>query len=160
MKVFFVSLFLLVTIAVQEVAFQASSPGVRSSAQAPTLVGSWRLKFAMVDGSEKNLVFEAHPKGQGLVHLLDTAPDDKPVASAQAAVWSLTNNKVSISSEVELPIGTCCRETGTLILKGKFDSGNSISGKLIFVTNIEEEESPYKLHSTVGTFTATRMPAK
>jgi hypothetical protein len=32
-----------------------------------------------------------------------------------------------------------------------------MSGNLIFVTNIDEEESAYKYHSTVGTFTASRL---
>ncbi len=44
-----------------------------------------------------------------------------------------------------------------MIFNGKFDSDNSISGKFIFVTNIDEEESPYKFRSEIGTFTAVRM---
>ena len=98
--------------------------------------------------------------GQGVASflLLDTGPDDKPVADPQPAAWSqLTNDRVSFSGEAELPIGTCCREIGTLIFKGKFTSSNSISGKLIFVTSIDEDESPNKLRSVVGTFTATRL---
>jgi len=90
--------------------------------------------------------------------LLDTGPDDKPVPDPAPAVWSqLTNNRVSFSGETELPLGTCCREIGTLIFKGKFQSNTSIVGKLIFVTNIDEEESPYKYSSRVGTFTAKLM---
>src|ERR1044071_5375090 len=69
----------------------------------------------------------------------------------------LTNNRVSFSGEVELPLGTCCREFGTLMFKGKFASADSIKGSLVFVTSIDEEESPYKFHSAVGTFTATRL---
>ncbi len=73
-------------------------------------------------------------------------------------MWSeLTNGRVSFAGQVELPLGTCCREIGTVIFNGKFDSDNSISGKFIFVTNIDEEESPYKFRSEIGTFTAVRM---
>jgi hypothetical protein len=101
-------------------------------------------------------VFTAQENGDGSFQLLDTAPDNKPVKEPKAAAWSLTNGHLSITGEVELPIGNCCRETGTLIFKSKFKNGDSLEGKLIFVTNTDEEESAYKYHSTVGTFTATR----
>lgn len=124
-----------------------------------TAVGRWHVKFALVGGSEKNLVFEAREGGGGILRLMDTGVDDKPVPTPQTAAWSLTGNNLSISSEVELALGSCsCRETGTLIFKAKFSSANSIAGKIIFVTNVDEEESPYKYRSTVGTFTASRLP--
>lgn len=137
-------------------------PLPKASATAATkLVGRWQVKFIPRGGSEKNLIFTASAKGAGSFQLLDTGPDDKPVADLQPAAWSqLTNDRVSFSGEVELPIGTCCRELGTLIFKGKFVSSNSIAGRLIFVTSVEEEESPYGLRSMVGTFTATRLPNK
>lgn len=123
----------------------------------PSPVGRWQVKFTLVDTSEKNLVFTAHEGGDGSFQLLDTGPDNKPVPNPQAAAWSLAKGNLSISGEVELQTGACCRETGTLILKAKLGSGNSISGKLIFVTNIDEDESPYKYHATAGTFTASRL---
>ena len=43
------------------------------------------------------------------------------------------------------------------MFKGKFASADTIKGSLVFVTSIDEEESPYKFHSLVGTFTATRL---
>ncbi len=126
-------------------------------APAHQLNGRWRVKFVM-SGVEKNLIFEAKAKGSGVFMLLDTGPDDRPVTTPISAGWSqLTNERVSISSEVELPLGTCCREWGTLIFKGKFSSPDTISGRLIFVTSIDEEESPYQFHSLVGTFTASRV---
>ena len=127
----------------------------RPSAQ---LVGRWQVKFMFSGGVEQRLVFVSQAKGYGSFRLLDTGPDDKAVADPQPAAWSkLTNNRVSFSGEAELPIGTCCREMGTLIFKGKFNSSNSISGKLIFVTSVDEEESPYKFRSMIGTFTAIRV---
>ena len=121
-------------------------------------IGRWQVKFKLVETPEKNLVFTAQEGGEGTFQLLDTAPDNKPVPGLQAAAWSLTNSNLSVSGEAELPTGTCCRETGTLILKAKFTSDSTISGKLIFVTNIDEDESPYKYHATVGTFSAVRLP--
>jgi hypothetical protein len=157
MRVFFVSLWIVSIIAVQDVALQATSPRMSWTATTQNLVGRWRVKFTLIGGTEKNLVFDARADGSASFRLLDTGPDDKPVRVPAKATWSMTNNHLSISGQVELPIGTCCRETGTLIFKARFSSGNSISGKLIFVTNIEEEESPYKFRSTVGIFTATRL---
>ena len=154
------SLILLSAITAQGVSVQGASSHA-SPAAAMNLVGRWRVKFTLSGGSEKNLVFDSRAKGSGSFLLLDTGPGDKPVADPQPAAWSqMTNDRVSFSGEVELPIGTCCREMGTLIFKGKFVSSNSISGRLIFVTSVDEEESPYKFRSVIGTFTATRLPNK
>ena len=144
--------FLLVAVAA--VAAQQTAP----TTAGPKLTGRWRVTFSLSGDAEKHLIFEPKTKGAGSFMLLDTGPDDKAVPDPAPAVWSqLTNNRVSFSGETELPLGTCCREIGTLIFKGKFQSNTSIAGKLIFVTNIDEEESPYKYSSRVGTFTATLM---
>jgi hypothetical protein len=125
--------------------------------QTPKVQGRWRVKFKMA-GLEKNVVFEAKENGAGSFKLLDTGVDDKPVAVAAPGVWSqLTNDRVSFSGETELPIGTCCREIGTMMFKGRFTSPNAIAGTLIFVTSVDQEESAFKFRSEVGTFEATRM---
>lgn len=125
--------------------------------QTVRLTGRWRVQFSL-SGAEKNLIFEPQAKGAGSFRLLDTGPDNQAVPDPVPAAWSvLTNNRVSFSSEVVLPLGACCREPGTLMFKGKFESADSIKGTLIFVTSVDEEESPYKFHSAIGTFTATRM---
>jgi hypothetical protein len=122
------------------------------------LAGRWRVTFSITGDPQKHLIFESKANRAGSFSLLDTGPGDTAVAEPLPAAWSeLTNNRVSFSGEVELPVGNCCREIGTLIFKGKFDSPNAITGKLIFVTSIDEEESAYKFHSSVGTFTATRI---
>ena len=125
------------------------------------LSGRWHVKFNLSGVGEKNLVFDAQAKGSGSFLLLDTAPDGKSVTDPQPAVWSqTTNDRVNFAGEVELPLGTCCREIGTLILKGKFTSSNTISGKAIFVASSVDEENYTGFRSTLGSFTATRIPAK
>lgn len=175
MKVLFAALFLLLLLA--SLAFasfavstvprlsgsgQSATPPATKPTPAPAnnnLTGRWRVKFALTDDPEKHLIFEPNPDGSGLFQLSDTGPDDKPVAAPARAVWSqLTNDRVSFSGELELPLGTCCREIGTLTFKGKFTSRDSISGRLVFVTSVEEEENPNKFRSKVGTFTAVRVP--
>ena len=125
--------------------------------QTPKVQGRWRIKFKMA-GIEKNVVFEAKENGAGSFKLLDTGVDDKPVADPAPGVWSqLTNDRVSFSGETELPLGTCCREIGTMMFKGRFTSPNAIAGTLVFVTSVDQEESAFKFRSEVGTFEATRM---
>src|SRR5215213_5011167 len=120
------------------------------------LTGRWHVTFSLQGDPKKNLIFEPQTKGAATFKLLDTGVDNKPVPDPVPAVWSeLSNNRVSFTGEIELQLGNCCREVGTLIFKGKFQSNISIIGKIIFVTNIDEEESPYQFRSHVGTFTAT-----
>jgi hypothetical protein len=158
MRVFIISLLLVSIIAVQGFAVHATYLPVGSAVEAMNLVGRWRVKFTLTGGCEKNLIFDSRARGSGSFLLLDTGPDNKPIADPLPAVWSeLTNDRVSFAGDVELPIGTCCREIGTLTFKGKFISSNSIAGQLVFVTSVDEEESPYKFRSLVGTFTATRV---
>jgi len=158
MKYRFICLLLISFLAGQDMALQATAPqAAATQEQAVVPVGRWQVKF-IIAGVEKNLILVAQARGVASFLLLDTGPDNKAVADAQPAAWSqLSNDRISCSGEVELPIGTCCREMGTLIFKGKFSSNNSMAGKLIFVTGVEEEESPYKFRTEVGTFIATRI---
>ena len=120
-------------------------------------VGRWRVKF-LIGGLQKNLIAAVKANGTAAFELLDTTADNGPVLRPEPAVWSvLSNQRVSISGEAELPLGTCCRERGTLLLKGTFSSPNAFSGKLLFVTSVDDDESPVKLRSEIGTFTATRV---
>jgi hypothetical protein len=154
----FISVLLVLLLAIQGVALHANPPQAKPTPkQSFNPIGRWRVKFTMT-GLEKNLILISRAGGTASFLLLDTGPDDKPVTNPQPAVWSqLTNDRVSFSGEAELPIGTCCREIGTLIFKGRFNSNNSMTGKLVFVTSVDDEESPYKLKSVVGTFTAIRV---
>jgi hypothetical protein len=152
------SLVLVSVIFVQAFAIDSFAPATKHLLSSGDLTGRWRVKFTIA-GVQKNLILVAQAGGTASLLFLDTAPGDMPVPTPLPAVWSqLSNARTSISGETELPLGTCCREIGTLIFKGRFISSNSISGKLIFVTNTSEEESPYGFHSWVGIFTATRIP--
>jgi hypothetical protein len=145
-------------IAAQGIAYQPVHQAPSSPAQSSSIVGRWRVKFNLSGVGEKNLLFDSQANGSGSFLLLDTGPDGKSVADALTAAWSqTTNGRVNFSGEVELPIGTCCREIGTLILKGKSSSNNTISGKAIFVTSTEDQENFNGFSSMLGTFTATRV---
>ena len=125
------------------------------------LTGRWQVKFTFAGRTDMNLILDAQAKGSGTFLLLDTAPDSKPETSPRPAAWlQTTNDRVSFSGEAEIPFGTCCRETGTLIFKGKFGSNNSLTGKVIFAGSTEEEENPIGFRAMIGTFTATRVEKK
>jgi len=157
MKVLFGVILIALSISVDRVQPQAPAQPVPP----PSVVGKWQVKFHLSDGveAENNLIFDSQPNGLGSFLLVNARTGEKSETVAQPAVWAeTTNQRVSFSGHLELQLGTCCREVGTLIFKGKFASNNSITGKLIFVTSVEEEESPYKFRSEVGAFTATRVP--
>jgi hypothetical protein len=129
-----------------------------SPAEEMPLTGRWKVKFTFAGRSDMNLILDAKAKGSGSFLLLDTTPDFQPETTPRSASWlQTTNNRFGFSGEVELPIGTCCRETGTLIFKGEFESNNSIQGKVIFVGSTEEEENPIGFRAMLGTFTAKRQ---
>jgi hypothetical protein len=150
-------LVLLALVASQAASWSALAQAGASPSRVESFTGRWRVKFRFEGDAEKHLTFEAKTGNVGSFLLLDTGPDDKPVLALAPAVWSqLTNDRFSFSGDAELPLGTCCREIGTLIFKGKLAANNSISGRVIFVTSIDEEESPLKYRSRIGTFTASR----
>ena len=121
---------------------------------ASNLEGRWQVVFDL-DGAKKTLIFESKAGGSGSFVLMN---DEKQMGASLPAVWTrIDNDRVSFSGDAELPLGTCCVELGTATFKGRFKSTNSISGKVVFVTSVDDEESPLKLRSAVGTFTATRI---
>ena len=158
MKISLTILISLLVLVSSVAAQQTMAPAAAPDTSVAKLGGRWRVTFSLSGDPKKNLIFETKARGAGSFTLLDTGPDDKPVPEPVPAAWSeLSNNRVSFSGEVELPLGNCCREIGTLIFKGKFQTSTTITGKLIFVTSIDEEESPYQFRSHVGTFSATRL---
>jgi hypothetical protein len=117
------------------------------------------VTFTVPGSAERRLIFNSESNGSGSFLILDPGSNNKIGTEALPAVWSETSShQISIASEVELPIGTCCWETGTLIFKGKFGSSNSISGKALFISGTIDEENFNGFRSMVGSFEATRLP--
>lgn len=157
-RFYLATLLLVLAVTAQGGAFQTALPPLSTmSNQTVNLAGRWRVKFTLPGIGEKDLVFESKSQGSGAFLLVDAGTDDRSAPTSLPAAWSqTTNDRVNFSGEVELPIGTCCRETGTLIFKGRFSSDKAISGKAIFVTSTQDEENFNGFRSMVGTFTATR----
>ena len=154
----FLAFVIVAIVAAAGAAFRTTSfQAMASAPQTLILTGKWRVRFNFPGVGDKNLIFESHAKGSGAFLFLDTEPDNKPVAAPLPAVWTQTTfDRVNFAGEVELPFGTCCRETGTLIFNGRFRGDKSISGKAVFVTSTEDENI-IGFRSMVGTFTASRV---
>jgi len=132
---------------------------VFSRSETRSVTGRWRIEFALTSGDKKHLLFEAKGKGTGTLLGLDTAEGNKQTPESLPAVWSETaNGRTTFSGDIELPLGTCCREMGTLLLKGEYISDTSLKGRAIFITNTTDDENFVGYRSDVGTFTATREP--
>jgi hypothetical protein len=117
-----------------------------------TLAGNWRVEFEF-SGARKVLTVNVQPNGIATAKLQDGETHTNLPAS-----WSINAyQRTSFSTELELPIGTCCREIGTLVLKGKFNANGSLEGRAVFVTATEDEGSPIGLRTIVGSFTATKV---
>jgi hypothetical protein len=122
-----------------------------------TAVGRWRVRFDLPATGTRNLIINANEGGTASMSLLDAGRDDRLASINQPATWSVTaDDRISFSGEIELPIGTCCRDTGTLMLKGKLTSDDNLSGKALFVTGTIDEENFNGFRSLVGNFSASR----
>lgn len=141
------------------VSFCLLSMSIHAAPAEMQLTGRWQVKFTFAGRTDMHLILDAKTGGSATFLLLDTTDNGKPEATPRTAAWlQTTNDRLGFSGEVELPFGTCCRETGTVIFKGKFGSNDSVSGKVIFVGSTEEEENPIGFRAMIGTFTATRIP--
>ena len=144
----------------ERVVVDASLSQAAASTQLDDPTGRWQVKFYLSGVGEKKLILESKANGAGSFLLLDAGVDNAPSSNPLTASWSqATNDRVNFSGEAELPLGTCCREVGTLVFKGKFKTNNSISGKAIFIGSTEDEENYNGFRSMTGTFVATRDAA-
>jgi len=134
------------------------SRALGSSAKNEVLAGKWRVNFQLSGMEEKILEINSRAGGSGSFVLVDDGPNGKAGASSFAAAWTpLSNDRVSFSGDIELQIGTCCREMGTLMLKGKVHSTSLITGRAVFVTSTIDEENVIGFRSMVGAFSAARL---
>jgi hypothetical protein len=155
MKVF--SVFVLLAVS-SSVGLQfASVRSERTEQSAATMAGRWRVKVSLSSGEEKNLIFETKADGTGSLLGLDTESGAKPMDHPAPALWSrLADQRISFSANLQLQLGSCCREAGTLILRSTIASEQVVKGKAIFIASSLDEENFIGFRSEVGAFNATR----
>lgn len=129
------------------------------SQNSPVPVAGWDVTFTFENGFSRRLTFISMSNGTGTFRIIG------PRTTTQApgivpAVWSRpVPGFMSFSGEVQLPIGNCCRETGTLMFKGTQNTTSGIiTGRAIFVSDISPATTPTGNGIQFGTFVATPLP--
>src|SRR6266571_6041267 len=114
-----------------------------SHAQSPNMIGSWKVDITFTNGESRSLRFDAQGAGKGTFLLLDPKLNVWGPAKPSKAKWSRgEGNSVTFSGPVEFPIGNVGRDAGTLIFRGKFDTENSMMGKVAFFRLDQDANSP------------------
>jgi len=125
--------------------------------QSFNMTGKWKVEFKFSGDKEHTLRFDAQSDGKGAFLLLDTVSSLLPPAEPTKAQWEqAAPDQATFSGAIEFPIGNVGRNPGTLVFKGKFDSANSISGKVSFFREGQDLKNPSTIPAKTGDFTAKR----
>ncbi len=123
------------------------------------LVGRWKVEFKLSGDKEHTLQFDAQSDGKGSILLLDTVSSlNSPAEPAKAQWEQAALDQATFSGAIEFPIGNVGRDVGILVFKGKFDSANSISGKVSFFREGQDVKNPATIPAKTSDFTAKRSP--
>jgi len=125
--------------------------------QSFNLAGRWKVEFKFSGDEEHTLRFDAESDGKGAFLLLDPISSLLPPAEPAKAQWEqAAPDQATFSGAIEFPIGNVGRDAGTLVFKGKFDSANSISGKVSFFRAGQDLKNPATIPAKTGGFSAKR----
>jgi uncharacterized protein (TIGR03437 family) len=151
MKFFLLCLGLISVFAVNS--FRASC----NQTQTFNLVGRWKVEFKFAGDENHAIRFDAQAEGKGAFLLLDTVSSLIPPAEPTKAQWEqAASDQATFSGAIEFPIGNVGRDAGTLVFKGRFESANSISGKVSFFRVEQDPNAPGTVPAKTGDFTAKR----
>jgi hypothetical protein len=128
-------------------------------AQSGKVIGTWTVEVAFENGENRSVRVEAREAGAGSFLLLDPMLKVWGPAQPSEAKWTQSNDgAVMFSGAVEFPLGNVGRDVGTLVLKGKFGTADSINGEATFFRVDQERAEPDLKPSKSGSFKATRVP--
>jgi hypothetical protein len=115
------------------------------------LTGSWNIEITFANGPHRFLRFDAQGDGKGTLTVTDPQTKVWGGAKPSEAKWSRDEgNSVTFSGSVEFLLGNVGRDAGTLTCKGKFETGDLISGEVEFSALLEDRPAKH------GTFKAVR----
>ena len=129
------------------------------SQNSPVPVAGWDVTFTLENGLSRRLTFISMSNGTGTFRIIGPRSTTQ-VNTIVPAVWSRpVPGLMSFSGEVQLPIGNCCRETGTLMFKGtQSTAGGTITGRAIFASDLSPTTTPTGNGVQFGTFVAAPLP--
>jgi len=123
------------------------------------LAGRWKVEFKLSGDKEHTLQFDAQPDGKGSILLLDPVSSLNSPAEPAKAQWEQdASDQPTFSGAISFPIGNVGRDVGILVFKGKFESANSISGKVSFFREGQDVKNSATTPAKTSEFTAKRSP--
>ena len=128
----------------------------------PVPVAGWNVSYTLpgptTANTSRQLIFMSFSNGTGTFRMIGPRTSTTTQTVFPAVYDWVTPDYISFTGEVELPIGNCCREAGTLIFKGTASNTGLISGPVIFVVSMPLATSPQPYVIRTGFFTATPLP--
>jgi len=126
--------------------------------QSFNLAGRWKVEFKFSGDEKHALRFDAKSDGKGAFLLLDPVSSLLPPTEPTKAQWEqAAPDQATFSGAIEFPIGNVGRDAGTMVFKGKFDSADSISGKVSFFRAGQDLKNSATIPAKTGDFTAKRV---
>jgi len=123
-----------------------------SGAEAPNLIGSWKVEISFPNGEQRYVRFDAQGDGKGTLMVADPQSKVWGNAKPSEAKWSRAEgNAITFSGPVEFMLGNVGRDAGTLTFRGKFETADLITGEVEFSPLVGERPSKH------GTFKAVRV---
>ena len=126
----------------------------------PIPVSGWNVSYTLIGPTtatlSRQLTFMSFSNGTATFRIIGPRTTMTTQNTFPAVYDWVTQDFISFSSEVELPIGNCCRESGTLIFKGRRSNTGSLTGSVLFVVNEPAAIVPYVIRT--GTFVALPIP--
>ena len=124
---------------------------VLAGADSPNVTGSWKIEITFANDQHRFLRFDAQNDGKGTLTVTDPKSKVWTGTKPSEAKWTPSDgNSVTFSGPAEFLIGNVGRDAGTLTLKGKFESPDSITGEADFSPLVGDGPSKH------GTFKAVR----
>ena len=121
------------------------------SAEAPNLIGSWKVEISFPNGEQRYVRFDAQSEGKAVLIVADAKSKVWGNARPSEAKWSRAEeNAITFSGPVEFMLGNVGRDAGTLTCRGKFETPDLITGDVEFSPLVGDGPSKH------GTFKATR----
>jgi hypothetical protein len=122
-----------------------------SDAQSPNITGAWNVDITFANNEHRTVRFDARADGKGSLAVMDPRSKVWGGSKASEAQWSQGDqNSITFSGPVEFLLGNVGRDAGTLTCKGKFETGDSMTGDVEFSPLVGERPSKH------GTFKAVR----
>jgi len=127
-------------------------------AQTPNVIGIWKVEITFGNGESRSFRLEAGESGKGSFLLLDPTLKAWGPARPSEAKWTQSpGDSFMFSGKVEFPLGNVGRDQGTLVLKGKFENGSTMTGEAKFFRGDEDATDPKAPAAKSGSFKATRV---